>query len=232
MRRLPPGVVFDCDGTLADTEALSDKAWIGALAEHGYVPSEADFRELVGYPFPENWAYFSARVDLGDEERFRLGLRDRFIALFDAELELHDDAVGTLEELVRHGVPVGVASSSTRSSVHRVLERAGVRDLVWVVVGVDDVAEHKPAPEPYLRAAAALGVDPRRCSAVEDTPVGVRSAVAAGLFTVAVVRAHGDHERLADAHLVVDEVTVEALLADPDRGSFSAAASPYGDAVS
>lgn len=216
MRRLPPGAVFDCDGTLADTEALSDKAWTGALAERGYVPTEEEFRELAGYPFPENWAYFSARVDLGDQQRFRRDVRDRFIALFDTELELFDDAVGTLETLAGRGVPIGVASSSTRSSVHRVLERAGIRDLVRVVIGVDDVDEHKPSPEPYLRAAAALEVDPRRCSAVEDTPVGVRSARAAGLFTVAVVRAHGNRERLAHAHRVVDEVTVEALLADPE----------------
>jgi HAD superfamily hydrolase (TIGR01509 family) len=231
MRRLPPAVVFDCDGTLADTEALSDKAWIGALGEHGYVPTEDDFRELVGYPFPENWAYFAARVDLGDQERFRRDLRERFIALFDTELELHDDAVGALETLVSHGVPVGVASSSTRSSVHRVLDRAGVRDLVTVVIGVDDVDEHKPSPEPYLRAAAGLDIDPRRCSAVEDTPVGVRSARAAGLFTVAVVRAHGDPDRLALAHRVVDEVTVEALLPDPAHGSSSAPAATHRDEV-
>ncbi len=219
MRPLPPGVVFDCDGTLADTEALSDKAWIGALGEHGYEPTEEDFGELVGYPFPANWAYFTARVDLGDQERFRRGLRERFVALFDAELELHDDAVGTLRELAEHGVPIGVASSSTRASVHRVLDRAGIRELVRVVVGVDDVEEHKPAPEPYLRAAAALELDPRRCSAVEDTPVGVRSARAAGLFTVAVVRAHGDPDRLADAHRVVDEVTVDALLGEHRRSA-------------
>jgi len=217
MRPLPPGVVFDCDGTLADTEALSNKAWIGALGEHGYEPTVEDFGELVGYPFPANWAYFSARIDLGDQERFRRGLRERFVALFDEELELHDDAVGTLRELAAHGVPIGVASSSTRASVHRVLDRAGIRELVRVVVGVDDVEEHKPAPEPYLRATAALELDPRRCSAVEDTPVGVRSARAAGLFTVAVVRAHGDPERLAGAHRVVDEVTVDALLAEPPR---------------
>jgi HAD superfamily hydrolase (TIGR01509 family) len=215
--RLPPGVVFDCDGTLADTEALSDQAWTAALAEHGYRPTEADFRELVGYPFPENWAYFSERVDLGDQERFRSGLRDRFVALFDAELELHEDAVGTLKQLAGYGVPIGVASSSTRSSVHRVLDRAGIRELVGVVIGVDDVGEHKPAPEPYLRAAAALSLDPRHCSAVEDTPVGVRSAKAAGMFTVAVVRAHGDRRHLAGADRVVDEVTIDAVLADPAR---------------
>lgn len=225
MRRLPPGVVFDCDGTLADTESLSEKAWVASLAEHGYVPTEADFRELVGYPFPENWDYFSARADLGDQERFRVGLRDRYVALFAAELTLHDDAVGTLRELAELGVPIGVASSSSRASVQGVLERAGVHELVRVVIGVDDVVEHKPAPEPYLRAAAALALDPRVCTAVEDTPAGVRSSRAAGMFTVAVLRSHGDRRSLAAADRIVEEVTLAALLApSPDRSAASTAA--------
>ena len=215
MRRLPPGVVFDCDGTLADTEDLSDRAWTASLAEHGYIPTEAEFRALVGYPFPENWSYFSRKVDLGDRERFRIGLRDRYLELFETELALHDDAVGTLRELAGSGVPIGVASSSTHASVERVLERAGVRDLVRVVVGVDDVVEHKPAPEPYLRAAEGLTLEPGSCTAVEDTAVGVRSARAAGMFTVAVVRAHGDRRTLAAADRVVDEVTLHALVAPP-----------------
>jgi HAD superfamily hydrolase (TIGR01509 family) len=206
------GVVFDCDGTLADTESLSERAWIAALAEHGYTPTRTDFRELIGYPFPENWAYFSARTDLGDQERFRIGLRDRYRALFDEELALHDDAVDTLRELAGFGVPIGVASSSTRSSVLQVLDRAGVRELVRVVVGVDDVDDHKPSPEPYLRAAAALEVPAGSCTAVEDSLVGIRSAQAAGLFTVAVMRAHAHRTSLAVADRVVDEVTLDALL--------------------
>jgi HAD superfamily hydrolase (TIGR01509 family) len=209
---LPPAVVFDCDGTLADTESLANQAWSESLASYGYEATEADFRAVVGYPFPQNWAYFSARVDLGDQTEFRRGLRVRFLELFDRDLELHDDAVGTLRQLAEAGVPIAVASSSSHEHVQRVLARGRLTDLVGAVVGADDVPLHKPDPTPYVVAARELGVEARRCTAVEDTSVGVAAAVAAGMFTVAVVRAHAEPEELSRAHRVVDRVTLEALV--------------------
>jgi HAD superfamily hydrolase (TIGR01509 family) len=209
---LPPAVVFDCDGTLADTESLSDQAWRESLAVYGYEATEADFRAVIGYPFPQNWAYFSARVDLGDQAEFRGKLRARFLELFDRDLELHDDAVGTLRQLAEAGVPIAVASSSSHEHVRRVLARGQLTDLVDAIVGADDVPLHKPDPTPYVVAARHLGVEAHRCTAVEDTPVGVAAAVGAGMFTVAVVRAHADAAELGQAHRVVDQVTLEALI--------------------
>jgi HAD superfamily hydrolase (TIGR01509 family) len=209
---LPLAVVFDCDGTLADTESLSDTAWRETLARHGYEATPEDFAAVIGHPFAQNWAYFSARADLGDRDRFRAALRARFLELFDQGLELHHDALDTLRTLGAAGVPIGVASSSTHAHVDRVLERGEVAHLVGAVVGADDVPRHKPDPTPYLVAAQRLGVEAARCSAVEDTSVGVASARAAGMFTVGVVRDHGRPEQLAEAHRVVRRVTVEALV--------------------
>jgi HAD superfamily hydrolase (TIGR01509 family) len=209
---LPVAVVFDCDGTLADTESLADQAWSETLAAYGYEATEADFQAVIGHPFVQNWAYFSARVDLGDEASFRHRLRTRFLELFDRDLELHHDAVATLRRLAEAGVPIAVASSSSHEHVDRVLARGELTELVQVVVGADDVPRHKPDPTPYVVAARQLGVEPARCTAVEDTPVGVAAAVGAGMFTVAVVRSHNDLDGLAEAHRIVDEVTVEALL--------------------
>jgi HAD superfamily hydrolase (TIGR01509 family) len=214
--RLPAAVVFDCDGTLADSESLSNRAWSATLAARGYRATDADFEAVIGHPFPQNWAYFSARAELGEPTAFRSELRERFRALFDAELELHADAVTTLRTLAREGVPIAVASSSTHAHVVRVLERGALTPLVRVVVGADDVERHKPDPEPYLAAARELGVPPAHCSAVEDTPVGIASARGAGMYTVGIVRAHGDPETLMAAHLVVDELT-PAVLVRPDR---------------
>jgi HAD superfamily hydrolase (TIGR01509 family) len=209
---LPVAVVFDCDGTLADTESLADQAWSETLATYGYDATDADFQAVIGHPFVQNWAYFSARVELGDQASFRHRLRTRFLELFDRDLELHHDAVATLRRLAEAGVPVAVASSSSHEHVDRVLARGDLTDLVRVVVGADDVPRHKPDPTPYVVAAQQLGVEPARCTAVEDTPVGVAAAVGAGMFTVAVVRSHNDLDGLAEAHRIVDEVTVEALL--------------------
>jgi HAD superfamily hydrolase (TIGR01509 family) len=215
---LPPAVVFDCDGTLADTESLSDRAWTELLADHGYTPSEADFQALVGHPFAHNWHHFTGRVDLGDQERFRTRLRARFGELFDTELELHRDAVDTVRELADAGVAIAVASSSTHAHVDRVLARGELTDAVRAVVGADDVTEHKPLPAPYLAAAAALAVAPERCVAVEDTGVGVASAVAAGMYTVAVLRAHQSAEDLQAAHRIVPRVTIASVV--PPRSAF------------
>jgi HAD superfamily hydrolase (TIGR01509 family) len=209
---LPSGVVFDCDGTLADTESLIDRVWIRMLRDRGYEASAEDFAAVVGHPFPQNWAYFTARASLGDEATFRRELRAGYQALVETDLELHHDAIDTLRVLVAQGIPVGVASSSTRRGVLHVLDRAGITDLVEVVVGADDVTNHKPHPEPYLAAAAALGQQPEHCAAVEDTVVGVEAAVAAGLYTVAVVRAHGSHDLLAHADRTVDELSVASLI--------------------
>jgi HAD superfamily hydrolase (TIGR01509 family) len=209
---LPRAVVFDCDGTLADTEPLSDRAWELTLSEHGYEATRADFRAVIGHPFAQNFAYYSQRVDLGDPVAFRRRLRARFERLLASDLRLHDDAVDALQTLVSAGVPVAVASSSSHAHVVRVLELGGAGGLVEVVVGADDVERHKPDAQPYLRAAAGLGVAAHACSAAEDTGVGVASARAAGMFTVGVLRDGAEPADLAAAHRVVDRLTVDALV--------------------
>jgi HAD superfamily hydrolase (TIGR01509 family) len=215
--RLPRAVVFDCDGTLADTEPLSDRAWQLSLQEHGYDPTPEDFRAVIGHPFAQNFAYYSERVELGDPVAFRRRLRERFQHLVDTELRLHDDAVAALRTLVAADVPVAVASSSSHAHVREILELGGAGGLVEVVVGADDVERHKPDAEPYARAARELGVDPASCSAAEDTSVGVASARAAGMYTVAVLRDGTDRASLRAAHLVVERLTVESLLPPEDR---------------
>ena len=208
---LPPAVVFDCDGTIADTESLSDRAWTETLARYGYTPTDDDFRAVIGYPFAQNWGHFSGRADLGDREAFRARLRERFIALFEAELWVYPDAVDTLRRLASEGVTIGVASSSSHDHVLRVLERGEVAHLVQAVVGADDVERHKPDPAPYLRAAELMQVPASACVAVEDTAVGVAAAKAAGMFTVAVLRGHHRREELAAADRVVERISPDAI---------------------
>ncbi|MFF7212594.1 HAD family hydrolase [Streptomyces sp. NPDC008238] len=96
-------------------------------------------------------------------------------------------AVDLVIEAGRHG-PVGLATASPRRFVLAVLERLGLTGRLGAVVCGEDVARAKPAPDPYLRAAAAIGVPPTRCLAVEDSPNGIRSANAAGMRVLAVPR--------------------------------------------
>jgi HAD superfamily hydrolase (TIGR01509 family) len=217
MSVLPAAVAFDCDGTIADTESLSEIAWSEALVARGVPWTPEDFCILVGRPFAANWAHFSARGQLGDEVDFRRDLRARFRELFDDRLEIHDDVVASMRGITQRGVPIAVVSSSTRDHIERVLDRAGVTGLVTHIVASGDTSEHKPHPAPYLAACAALDVPADRGIAVEDTPTGARSARAAGLRTVGVRRAHAVAELEVHAHLVVEALRVEdLLLPDPD----------------
>ncbi|MEX2551084.1 MAG: HAD family phosphatase [Nitriliruptoraceae bacterium] len=206
--RSPAGVVFDCDGTLADTEPISDRAWADVLSVRGYVPEASDRLAVTGQTFATTFSYFADRVALGDMDSFRVEVRTRFRARLDVELAFFEDAVGTLRALAADRIPVAVASSSPREHVVLLLERAGIDDLVAAVVGADDVDRHKPDPEPYRVAARRLGIDPEDCTAVEDTRVGIASARAAGMFTVAVLRGHVPRADLGDAHRIVDQLTV------------------------
>ena len=211
-RRDPDAVAFDCDGTIADTESLSAIAWSDVLRSRGVEWTSEDFDALVGLPFDANWERFRSRADLGDVERFKRELGARFRALFDERLEIHDDAVATMREVAARGFPIAVVSSSTRDHIERVLERADVVALVDVIVASGDTVQHKPAPDPYLAACVRLGVDPRRTSGVEDTTTGARSSRSAGLWTVAVRRAHAVVELEVYADLVVDRLRFEDLL--------------------
>lgn len=211
MARQLAGVVFDCDGTLADTEPISDRAWADVLGTRGYVSGGADRLAVTGQTFATTFAYFAERAPLGERTTFREEIRTRFRARLEVELRFFEDALATLRELVAAGIPVAVASSSPRDHVELLLERAGITGLVGAVVGADDVERHKPDPEPYRLAARHLGIDPRACAAVEDTAVGVASARAAGMFTVAVLRGHVPRADLADAHRIVDRLTAADL---------------------
>ena len=208
----PTAVVFDCDGTLADTERLADRAWQLTLREHGYEPTRQDFATIIGRPFPWCWDYFAQRVDLGDRDEFIARLRGRFHRLFDEDLELHPDTVATMRALAAAGVPLAMASSSAHEHVVKVLEHGDLQALVSVIVGADDVPRHKPDPTPYAAAARGLGIPAADCTAVEDTGVGVAAGRAAGMFTVAGVRDGVDRDSLREAHRIIDEVTVAALV--------------------
>jgi len=205
-------VIFDCDGTLVDSEPLARRAWAQTLAPYGHAVTDADAEATVGLPFPRTHAYFADLVDLPDVERTWTEYSGALFALIDSELVVFEDAVDAARELRRRGVPVGVASSSPRERLQRTLSRAGLLDAFDITVAVDEVANGKPAPDMFLLAAERLGVAPEACVAIEDSPPGVASAVAAGMTTIGVVRVPGTEGSLAAADVVVDSLSADSIL--------------------
>jgi HAD superfamily hydrolase (TIGR01509 family) len=206
---LPTGVIFDCDGTLVDSEPLAGRAWKATVAPYGYEVTDADLAACMGRPYAKTHAYLSERVTLPDAAHFWPDLRDELFSLIDTELAPFADAVSAAAELRERGVRLAVASSSPRERLDRTLERAGLEFAV--TVAGDEVEHGKPAPDMFLKAAAALDVAPERCVVVEDSAPGVAAGLAARMPTLGVRRV--DHADLAGADAVVDVISADAILA-------------------
>lgn len=206
------GVIFDCDGTLVDSEPLSRRAWELVLAPRGYEVTDEDLVTCVGRAFPHTHAHFAARVALPPAAELWPRYAAELFELLDAELVPFPDAVAAAFELERRGVALAVASSSARERLERTLRRAGLSELFAVTVAGDEVPRGKPAPDMFLAAAEGLGLAPSSCVGVEDSAPGVQSALAAGLITVAVAREQPMPAGLRSAHLVVSELSADVLM--------------------
>nr|WP_149204511.1 HAD family phosphatase [Actinotalea subterranea] len=182
---LPAAVLWDMDGTLVDTEP----AWMGAeaalVAEFGGRWTQEDALTMIGLPLePAARILQTHGVDLPVEE---IGERlvDGVVAAVARELAWQPGALDLLAALRAAGVPCALVTMSYRRFAEAVLAQ-GPEGLFDVVVTGDEVTHGKPHPEPYLLAAAALGVEARQCVAIEDSPVGVASALASGARTLGV----------------------------------------------
>ena len=183
----PRAVVFDMDGLLLDTERVYFEGFRTALAAHGLPQDDDLFRQLVG----TNRALGRRLLAEGLAGRITL---EEFDSVWDAEIaqQLADfipvkPGVRAVAEHLRElDIPYIVATSTQTEKAHLHLDRAGLGALFRDVVGGDQVAASKPAPDIYLCATALLGHDPANCVAFEDSPNGVRAAHAAGLITVQV----------------------------------------------
>ncbi|MFJ3232998.1 HAD-IA family hydrolase [Streptomyces sp. NPDC086787] len=180
--RLPlQAVLFDMDGTLVDTERL----WWEAV-EHvaGRPLTEADQPEVLGRAVEDTAEWLGATTGRPLDGIAR-ELHREFVNRVSTGIVPRPGAVDLLDALARDGVPTALVTASPRAVADTVLEALGA-DRFAASVTADDTGRTKPAPDPYLAACEALGVDPVACVAVEDTQTGVASAEAAGCAVLAV----------------------------------------------
>jgi HAD superfamily hydrolase (TIGR01509 family) len=210
-------VIFDFDGVLADTERLHLAAFRDVFDVRGWALDDA--------------AYFNSYMGYDDAGLMRAYASDRGVALDADELAsmvarksvafrqhlgsgrvLYPGAVECLARLDGR-FTLAVASGALRSEIVDILSVAGVLERFRTIVGAEDVTAMKPAPDPYLTAAARLGIDPRACIAVEDSRWGLESATRAGMRTIAITNT-SNPASLTMAQRVIahlDELTVDAI---------------------
>jgi HAD superfamily hydrolase (TIGR01509 family) len=177
--------LFDCDGTIADSMPLHYVAWKKALGEHNCEFGEELFYSLGGMPTDQIVELLNERNGLRMSPQ---GVATRKeIIYYEMLPELR-----AIPEVLEHveaqfgRIPFAVVSGGTRESVTKSLTTLKLMDRFNTMVCAEDYTKSKPDPEPYLIAAAKLGVAPGACLVFEDTDMGIQSATAAGMASVKV----------------------------------------------
>jgi beta-phosphoglucomutase-like phosphatase (HAD superfamily) len=181
----PQAIIFDCDGTLADTMPLHWRAWQVIARRHGFTLPEERFYSLGGVPARDVLKMLTAEQGLPlDPLAVAHEKEEEYLPLID-QVEPINTIVGIARE--HYGkIPLAVASGGTRKIIEQVLEHLEIRDLFQAVVTSEDVVNQKPAPDIFLEAARRLGVPPQFCRGYEDTNLGMQAIRSAGMEAVDV----------------------------------------------
>ncbi|MFB7507210.1 HAD family hydrolase [Streptomyces broussonetiae] len=177
-------VIFDNDGVLVDSEPISNRHLAAHLTELGHPTSYEDsVRDYMGSAMHRVHELVLERTGQRLPDDFDDVFHARVFAAFERELEPVPGVAGVLEKLAADGVPYCVASSGSHARIrvgHRTtgLDRWFTQERIF---SSEDVGRGKPAPDLFLYAAERMGVTPGRCLVVEDSPLGVQAAVAAGM---------------------------------------------------
>jgi len=209
-------VVFDLDGVLIQSEEVWDDVREKYVRERGGRYDSEIQRAMMGMSSPEWSRYLHEHAGVPDEpDAINVEVVRLMLAAYRDHLPLIPGALDAVRRLAAR-FPLGLASSSNRELIDTVLDVAGLAPLFAATVSSEEVAHGKPAPAVYLEAARRLGIAPGRCTAVEDSHGGIRSAKGAGMRVVAIPNPSyppGD-EALALADVTIaslDELTVDVV---------------------
>ena len=201
----PIAAIFDMDGVLVDTYHAHYRSWLEMAVSEGLQFSEEDFAPTFGRTSREIIAHFwgtdryddawIAELDRRKEAAFRRIIADDFPAM--------PGAVELLHALHKAGFRLAVGSSGPPENVRLIVDKLAARDLLGAIVTGEDVSRGKPDPQVFLLAAERLDVAPARCAVIEDAPVGVAAANAAGMASVGLLSTGRTREDLAAAGAVV-----------------------------
>ncbi|HZL44210.1 MAG TPA: HAD family phosphatase [Verrucomicrobiae bacterium] len=179
------GIIFDCDGTLADSMPLHWRAWQAIARRYQLEFPQDRFYALGGVPSRDILKM------LGQEQGVEL---DHIAVAKEKETEYlpliaQVEPINAVVGIARNNfgkIPMAVASGGTRPIIEQVLHRLGIHHLFNAIVTSEDVSAQKPAPDIFLEAARRIGVPPQFCRAYEDTELGLQAIRAAGMEAIDV----------------------------------------------
>jgi HAD superfamily hydrolase (TIGR01509 family) len=179
--------LFDCDGTIADSMPLHYVAWKKALGEHGCEFPEDVFYSWGGMPTVQIVETLSAQQGIAMNAPEVAHRKELLYYELLPQLQAVPEVLEHIQ--LSHGkIPFAVVSGGNRQSVTNSLKTLGLLDKFDTLVCSEDYTKGKPDPEPFLTAAARLGIAPQHCLVFEDTEMGIQAATAAGMASVKILQ--------------------------------------------
>lgn len=220
-------IIFDCDGTLVDSEMTHYTAWTYALKKQGYDLTIEEYYSCVGIPIDKTSYFLAQKIGKSCAEELKKDKHAFFSSQIQKEVAPVKDTLAFLHSLVdaqqRWKYKLAIASGASREEILIYLRHLKIEHMFDLVLsGKDDLTHYedpeginKPKPYIYLEAAKQLGVSPSDCIAIEDSHPGVMASARAGCITVAIPTSFSLNHDFSAAHLVIPSLrhyTVDQFL--------------------
>jgi HAD superfamily hydrolase (TIGR01509 family) len=199
-------VLFDMDGVILDSEPLHIAAFQATLGRHGHELSKEDYK--VHFAGKTDEAGFESYFKFINEELNLSAIMsekaNKYLELASGQIIPYPGIVTLIKKLA-DVVPLALVTGSLRAEANVALGTFGIIQCFKVIVAAEDILQSKPSPEGYNKAAAQLGLSPNQCVIIEDSPNGIKAALAAGADCIAVTNTHSAEE-LHEANNVVERL--------------------------
>lgn len=197
------GILFDFDGVVVKSMEQHYEAWRRAFAEEGAHIRKEDFLLMEGQGLEAISAQIASRHQVA-AGAVRRALEKKVIYYNEKlKIEFYPYFKTFLQNLVSKNIPLGIVTGGNRPRVMEVVENYFNGEFKTVITS-DDVEHCKPAPDPYLKGARQLGLDPGRCLVIENAPLGIKAALSAGMTVIAVTTTLS-RDHLSQAHYIASD---------------------------
>ena len=192
-------VLFDLDGTLLDSSRAITDAVETVLRSRGLTCNRTKVTELIGMPLENIFAVLAPNLSTEEVWKLVLEYREYYMAHHLEHTSIHPSTRMLLQKLKARGYKLGIITGKYREPVIDALDHFDISDFFDAVVTGYEVKNHKPAPDIVLEAARRLGVSPKECVVVGDSPIDVEAGKRAGSPTVAVLSDMHSRKKLENA---------------------------------
>lgn len=198
-------VIFDKDGVLIDSEDTHIRTTVQAFKDFGIKISPEEKKWIVGRSPVDYMPIFAKKYNLTDEMMNEIDVaRKKYFYGLLKTAPIFYKTIDLLKSLHKMKIPIALCTQGSRKNVQATLELLGMEDYFETTVAREDCAKRKPDPEPYLVTARKLGVNPEDCLVIEDSEIGLRSALNAKMKCIVIYNKYTKEHNFTGALKVVD----------------------------